>query len=349
MKQQQPIGCCQRYLNTSWPTDQGRKLPADMGMVKGQHLGAGDRAALEALITLAGALAVGTVFALFFSTRRKAAAIAVFEAVVVVGVLSAMATTASFGITLLHRDQAIGIDDLTVVATPLIVAVFVLATVSVVARVPRPFGRGLPSLCIAVFAAAAIPFIALRVLSVDPSNATPTISIVLVAGLLAGVVAWAAERISLRIERRWEQRRIGRLLVRGYVPGERTIGLALPRCNGDNQPKVGCWLRDGKTYLEFETFRQLRAEADERWEAVGRGKASLLEDRPVLFRVRIDPWIPWITPLPSVQLVVSAPKGDTTEIRLPRTADGLFEVDSDTVGRPTSVTLASGAPQLLST
>lgn len=44
-----------------------------------QHLlSDGDRAALQALVPLAGALGVGTIFALFFGGRRKSG-IAVFE------------------------------------------------------------------------------------------------------------------------------------------------------------------------------------------------------------------------------------------------------------------------------
>jgi hypothetical protein len=52
--------------------------------MKEHLLNDGDRAALQALVPLAGALGVGTIFALFFGGRRKAG-LAVFELFAIVG------------------------------------------------------------------------------------------------------------------------------------------------------------------------------------------------------------------------------------------------------------------------
>jgi hypothetical protein len=61
--------------------------------VKEHLLSEGDRAALQALVPLAGALGAGTIFALFFGGRRRAG-FAVFELFTIVAVLTAVGSTA---------------------------------------------------------------------------------------------------------------------------------------------------------------------------------------------------------------------------------------------------------------
>src|ERR1700710_2387491 len=117
--------------------------------MKEQMLNPGDRAALQGLIPLAGALGAGTIFALFFGGRRKAG-FAVFEVFVVIAVLTAVATTAYFCVALLHRNEPISDHELTQTAMPLIVAVFFLAFVSVGSRIPGPFMRAGPILGLAL-------------------------------------------------------------------------------------------------------------------------------------------------------------------------------------------------------
>jgi hypothetical protein len=70
-----------------------------------QHL-LSDRAALQALVLLAGALGVGTTFALFFGGRRRSGT-AVFELFAIVAVLTAAGSTAFLSVSLLHQNEAI--------------------------------------------------------------------------------------------------------------------------------------------------------------------------------------------------------------------------------------------------
>jgi nitrate reductase gamma subunit len=100
------------------------------------HLSDGDRAALQGLIPLAGALGAGTIFALFFGGRRRGSGIAVFELFAIVAGLGSVGTTAYLAIALLHSNEAIGDKVLTQTATPLIFAVFLLVLVSVLGRLP---------------------------------------------------------------------------------------------------------------------------------------------------------------------------------------------------------------------
>src|SRR6476469_6265503 len=92
-------------------------LPATM---KEHALNPSDRAALQGLIPLAGALGAGTIFALFFGGRRRGSGIAVFELFAIVAVLVSVGTTAYLAISLLHANEAISDRVLTQTATPLI-------------------------------------------------------------------------------------------------------------------------------------------------------------------------------------------------------------------------------------
>lgn len=82
-------------------------------------LGASDRAALQSLITLAGTLGAGTIFALFLAGRRRPEFV-VFEVFAIVAVLASLATTAYFAVALLHRNEAISDRELAETATPLV-------------------------------------------------------------------------------------------------------------------------------------------------------------------------------------------------------------------------------------
>jgi hypothetical protein len=97
-------------------------------------LGASDRAALQSLIPLAGAVGAGTIFSLFAGTRRGAA-LRVFEVFAIVAVLTAAALTAATAIDLLHANEAISNRELTQTAMPLVIATLLLVVVSVFNRV----------------------------------------------------------------------------------------------------------------------------------------------------------------------------------------------------------------------
>ena len=77
----------------SQDTKGSRGVLAKGSELKEHVLNPGDRAALQALVPLAGALGVGTIFALFFGGRRKSGT-AVFELFAIVAVLTAAGSTA---------------------------------------------------------------------------------------------------------------------------------------------------------------------------------------------------------------------------------------------------------------
>jgi hypothetical protein len=101
------------------------------------------------LAPLAGALGVGTIFALFFGGRRKSG-VAVFELFAIVAVLTAASSTAYFSLSLLHQNEAITSHELTQTATPLVVAAFLLVFVSFFARLPGSLTRVVTLLPLAI-------------------------------------------------------------------------------------------------------------------------------------------------------------------------------------------------------
>lgn len=284
-----------------------------------------DRAALQGLIPLAGALGAGTIFALFFGGRRKAG-FAVFEVFAVIAVLTAVATTAYFCVALLHRNQPISDHELTQTATPLIVAVFFLAFVSIGSRITGSFARALPILGVATLGALAAAWLASSAWSATPDDASLVAVLILAVGALLGLLAWGADRVNLGYERKWQHRQVECLAGRGYASGEGTLGLALPGSGGVGQHRLGCWTRNGKTYLDFDAFRHLRKETDERWYAMSIGEARPPDGAPILLRVEIDRYIPPLTPKPSVRLVTVSVDGASQVRELKRNSDGLFDV-----------------------
>jgi hypothetical protein len=297
--------------------------------VKEAILNPSDRAALQGLIPLAGALGAGTIFALFFGARRKAG-FAVFEAFVVVAVLSSVATTAYFAIALLHRNRPISDHELTQTAAPLIVAAFFLALVSIAARIPGSPRRAAPILAIALIGAAVAVLLAGQAWTTTPENAGLLAVVILAVGALLGVFAWGADRLHLRGQRRAEQQRFERLVALGYAPTGGSLSVALPAGPDDGPPRLRCWIRDGSTYLDLGALRSVRGEADRRWHELASGAGQLPTGSPVLLRVEIDPTIPWLREEPSVRLVTTSPPAEELTRELERNADGLFAVSQAT-------------------
>jgi hypothetical protein len=292
--------------------------------VKEHVLNPSDRAALQGLIPLAGALGAGTIFALFFGGRRKAG-FAVFEVFVVIAVLTAAAMTAYFCVSLLHRNQPISDHELTQTATPLIVAVFFLAFVSIGSRIPGSFMRAGPILGLALLGGLVAAWLASSAWTATPDDAGLVAILILAVGGLLGLLAWGADSANVRIERKAQRRHVERLAGRGYTPVDGTLGLGLPRGEGAARQRLGCWTREGRTYLDFDACCRLRDEADERWDAVSRREALWPGGAPMLLRVEVDYPIPLLRATPSVRLVTSA-KGSSQVQELERNQDGLFDV-----------------------
>jgi hypothetical protein len=293
--------------------------------VKEHVLNPSDRAALQGLIPLAGALGAGTIFALFFGGRRRAG-FAVFEVFVVIAVLTAVATTAYFCVALLHRNEPISDHELTQTATPLIVAVFFLAFVSVGSRIPGSFMRAWPILALALLGGAAAAWLASAAWAATPDDAGLVAVLILAVGALLGLLAWAADSANVRSERKAQQRHVERLVERGYAPADGTLGLALPRREEGGRQRLGCWTREGKIYLDFDACRRLRDEADERWHAMAKREARPPGGTRMLLRVEIDYPIPLLRTTPSVRLVTASAESASQVRELARNQDGLFDV-----------------------
>jgi len=290
--------------------------------MKEQFLSDGDRAALQALVPLAGALGVGTIFALFFGGRRKAG-LAVFELFAIVAVLTAAGTTAYLSISLLHRGTAITSHELAQTATPLLVAAMLLVVVSVFARLPGSMERLLTLVPLALAGAVIAAFLAGSTWSVGPENASLVAVAILAIGALIGLCAWALERLDVRWDHRVERRRLAELYGAGYLPDERPLRFAVPQGKDfAASALLGCWSRDGRFYFDLTSLRQLRTETSARWHALSLGEARRPAGAAILVRVEIRPRIPFVRSRPLVRLLLLEPArgGDESVREVRRTA-----------------------------
>jgi hypothetical protein len=236
-------------------------------------LSASDRAALQSLIPLASGLGAGTIFGLFFVGRRRAS-FAVFEAITIVAVLVAVATTAYYSIALLHRDTAITNKELAETAVPLLVAAVLLILISIVARLQGATQRVavlLPLVLVAVIAAIEL---AGSGVAVEPTAAPFVALVILAAGAAFGALGTMIDGRARRSVRRAEHDRLALLTSRGYAPSEGRLAVALPRLAGeDAPPSLDLWRRDGRTFIDAPGALRLRDGVDERWQSLAAGDA----------------------------------------------------------------------------
>jgi len=296
--------------------------------VKQHLLSDGDRAALQALVPLAGALGVGTIFALFFGGRRRSG-VAVFELFAIVAVLTAAGSTAYFSVSLLHQNEAITSHELTQTATPLLVAAFLLVFVSVFARLPGSGLRLFTLVPLALAGAVIAALLASTTWSAGPENASLAALIILGVGALLGGCAWAFERLDIGWDRRWEHQRLTRLYGAGYLPAERRLTVILPGRNGDGcSGDVACWVRKGRSYMDVPSWLRLRREAGDRWRAFATGEALPPVGSEILVHVKVAFRVPWVRDQAVVRLSVLEParggEARTEEVRA--NDDGLFDV-----------------------
>jgi hypothetical protein len=260
--------------------------------VKEHVLNDGDRAALQGLIPLAGALGAGTIFALFFGGRRRGSGVAVFELFAIVAVLASVATTAYLAIALLHRDLPISNRELTQTAMPLVFAVFLLILVSVLARLPGSLERIFTIFPLALMAGAIAAWLASSAWSFSPGDAALMAGLILCAGGLAALIALGLERIYARSERGNAHRRFVQLSVAGYRIAERELRLALPgTADGAESPLLSCWIRKERIYLSGATCRQLGNRTTSRWDRVAEDRGEMPEGSTVLTRVHATPYL----------------------------------------------------------
>lgn len=253
--------------------------------MKEQLLSDGDRAALQGLIPLAGALGAGTIFALFFGGRRRGSGTAVFELFAIVAVLVSVGTTAYFSLALLHQGTAIDDKVLTQTATPLIFAVFLLVLVSVLARLPGRVERIFSVLPLVLIAALVAAYLASSSWSFKPGETVLMAALILGIGGLTAFLAWGGERWAGRWDRDTEQQRFVRRSVAGYEVAERKLRFALPGDGEAGSPSISCWTRKDRVYLDSVSCRQLAAETRARWDRLAEDKGGQPSGSTVLTRV----------------------------------------------------------------
>ncbi len=245
-------------------------LPSVLAVAK---LGASDRAALQGLIPLAGALGAGTIFGLFFVGRRRAS-FAVFESIAIVAVLVAVATTAYYSIALLHRDTAITNKELAETAVPLVVAAVLLILISIVARLQGATQRVAVLLPLVLVAVVAAIELASSGAAVEPTAAPFVAIVILAAGAAFGAIGTVLDGRARRSVRRAEHDRLALLTSRGYGLTEGRLAVALPRLAGEQgPPSLDLWRRDGRAFLDGPGALRLRDAVDERWQSLAAGEA----------------------------------------------------------------------------
>jgi len=300
--------------------DAEREVP-----VKEQVLGASDRAALQSLIPLASAIGVGTMFALFFGSRKRTA-YALFEIFAIVAVLVAAALTAATAISLLHRDTAISDHELTQTAMPLVVAAFLLVFVTVLARLRAAGDRTWSMLPIGLLCVYLAAMLTLRVWAATPENASLVAAGLLVVGgvLSFGVGLW--ERRSARGSRRGQVAAIAEKVASGYLPDCKPLLLSLPEPEGASPPNIQCWIKQGRTFLDLDSCRRLRQLTDERWDAVAAAEMQPPTGGTMLALVELRYRVPFRRPRPEARIsTVTVPGGGRDTKIVAMNDDGLLD------------------------
>jgi hypothetical protein len=293
------------------------------------QLSDGDRAALQGLIPLAGALGAGTIFALFFGGRKRGSGVAVFELCAIVAVLASVGMTAYLAISLLHQDMAISDRDLTQTAMPLIFAVILLVLVSAIARFPGSLERVFLFLPLGLMAGVVAAWFAISSWSFSPEDAMLTALLILGAGGVAALFAWGLDRLDSRWERSLAQRRFVRRAVAGYRVTEKRLRPSLPdRKREAKAATVSCWIRKDRVYLDGMACQQLRDEVAARWDRVAEDKGRMPTGSTALTRVYVTHYLWGLVRTRSACFWLFEPAADDEIQARPVKAndDGLFDV-----------------------
>ncbi len=310
--------------------------------MKEHVLSASDRAALQGLIPLAGALGAGTLFALFFGGRRKTG-FAVFEVFAIIAVLAAVGTTAYLCIALLHDNEAISSHTLTKTAMPLIVAVFILMFVSIFSRLPGSLERVFAISPLVLGGAWVVAELASSSWNYRPGYASVAALLILAIGALLALIGWGVDRRHMRSSRNEQHKHFERLISAGYMPGEAVLRLDLPHPPDNlSVTALPCWRHKEKVYVDFATCKRLQGEVDSRWSDFSSNVGLPPTGGAILCQAKVSRWIPWVRTRRSVRLIVliSGRGGERQVYDLPETIDHLFDVTEITVPEPVSVEVA---------
>lgn len=286
----------------------------------------GDRAALQGLIPLAGAVGAGTIFSLFAGGRRGTG-FKVFEVFAIVAVLTAAALTAALSIDQLHANEAISNRDLTQTAMPLVIATLLLVVVSVFDRISESWDRFavlLPFIAAAIYAAAELT---ISSWSVDPGSAMLLVLLIFVIGLALAGLGRATDRYNLRFGRRSQQDRLRRLVKLGYTPSQISLAPALPQIDGSSAALAG-WVRGPSTLLDYSDAECFRDLVRARWDALAAGEAIGAVGDSILLDVHLQHWARNVRGRSSMRVTLLRPKEKQTELTVEIAGDRhrLFDV-----------------------
>lgn len=294
--------------------------------MKEHALSPSDRAALQSLIPLASALGVGTMFALFFGPRKRTA-YAVFEIFAIVSVLVAAALTASIAISLLHEDKAISDHDLTLTAMPLVVAAFLLVFLTVLARLRAAGNRGWSMLPVGLACVYVAAMLTLKVWATTPEDASMVAGVLLAVGGLLSVAVAAWERWSTRGSRRGRARELGKKIAAGYVLDRKPLLPSLPKGDGEDVTEVACWVKRGRTYLDFDGCQRLGELVRKRWDGMGDARMQPPTGSRILTAVDALYRLPFRRRRPEARVsMVRVPDGENDVKAAPINEDGLVDV-----------------------
>lgn len=302
-----------------------------------------DRAALQSLIPLAGALGAGTIFALFFGERRPRTGVAVFEVFAIVSVLVAVGTTAYLSIAIMHANEPLDDKALAQTASPLIVAVFVLVLVSVARRLPGSFERAFAILPLVMIAGLIAALLSVSAWEAEPAGASVFALTLLGVGAVLALLASAADRLNLSWDRRSSQQRMARIVSSGYLPERRSLDLAMPEAERAEEPLLACWNRRGRLFVDATTLRRLRDGANQRWAELEAAEVLPPASSTMLVSVRVTLWLPFLRPRRRATLELLE-RGEASSRPLEENDDRLFDVtETNLLGPP--VASAPGPPR----
>ncbi len=289
-------------------------------------LSEGDRAALQGLIPLAGAVGAGTIFSLFAGGRRGTG-FKVFEVFAIIAVLTAAALTAALAIDQLHANEAITNHVLTQTAMPLVIATLLLVVISVFERFDGSWERVLillPFLVVAIYAAA---LLVLTSWSVSPGGAIRLVVAIFGIGLALTALGWAADHYELRFGRKAQQNRVRRLAKLGYAPARVSLAPALPRI-GEDAPAVSAWTKGGAMLLDYEGAERLRDLVRGRWQSLAAGEAEGAIGDSILLDVHLQHWVRRIRGQARLSVTVLRPNAKEQEqtIDLPGDEHRLYDI-----------------------
>jgi hypothetical protein len=304
-----------------------------MAAFEAQALDPNNRAALQGLITLAGAVGIGALLTSFFPKRKASrggrSGIAMFELFVVAAVLTAAATTAYICLALLHEGDHVSSRELTEASMPLVVSVFALVLLSAISRLPSTMHRAITVAPVALAAVALAAIVGSETWFVPPEHVY-RVAVVIFA--LAALFGWATWRLELNAERNSLEDEMEQHVERtgaGYEEVLQPLLLPVPvALHLEEKPMLACWTREGRCYLDEAAARNLQVAVTERWQAWEAGQAAFPAGSSALARVKIKKRIPAFRSRARLILVLwRTDKANLqSEIPIDAESDGLFEI-----------------------